>query len=104
MSEEDRRRQFSAEQKFKIVKEALTTKACVTEVCKKHGLAVSQFYRWQDAFFQGALDGLERKKSGPASTADQRKIGQLEKDNLRMKDVIAEIASENITIKKRIGD
>lgn len=97
------RRKFTPEQKFRIVKEALTTDSTITDVCKKHGVAVNQFYRWQEAFFEGAQDGLERKKSGPVSTAEHRKIEELENDNRKMKDVIAEITSENITIKKRIG-
>jgi transposase-like protein len=102
--QDEQRRKFTPDQKFKIVKEALTTDTTIADVCKKYDVVVSQFYRWQDAFFEGALNGLERKKSGPVSTSEQRKIEQLEKDNLRMKDVIAEIASENITIKKRIGE
>jgi len=102
--QKDQRRHFTPEQKFKIVKEALTTDTTIADLCKKHDLVVSQFYRWQDDFFEGALTGLERKKSGPTANLAQRKIDQLEKDNLRMKDVIAEIASENITIKKRLGE
>lgn len=102
--QEGQRRTFTPEQKFKIVKEALTTDTTIADVCKKYDVVVSQFYRWQDAFFQGALNGLERKKNGPVSTSEQRKIEQLEKDNQRMKDVIAEIAAENVTIKKRIGE
>ena len=99
---QEARKHHTAEQKFQIIKEALTTDTPVTEICKKYGICVSQFYKWQAVFFEGALDGLERKKSGPMM-AEIRKIEQLEKDNNRMKDVIAEIASENITIKKRIG-
>jgi transposase len=102
--QEGARRTFTPEQKFKIVKEALTTDTTIADVCKKYDVVVSQYYRWQDAFFDGALNGLERKKNGPVSTSEQRKIEQLEKDNLRMKDVIAEIAAENVTIKKRIGE
>ena len=100
----EQRRALTAEQKFKVVKEALTTDTSIADICKKYGVAVSQFYRWQEAFFEGALSGLERKRSGPVSTVEQRKIEQLESDNRRMKDVIAEITSENITIKKRIGE
>ena len=102
--QDEQRRTFTAEQKFKIVKEALTTDTTLADVCKKYDVVVSQFYRWQDAFFEGALNGLERKKSGPVLTSEQRKVQQLEKDNQRMKEVIAEIVSENITIKKRIGE
>lgn len=102
--QDEQRRTFTAEQKFKIVKEALTTDTTIADICKKYDVVVSQYYRWQDAFFEGALNGLERKKSGSVSTVEQRKISQLENDNRRMKDVIAEITSENITIKKRIGE
>lgn len=102
--QEDQRRKFTPEQKFKIVKEALTTDTTISDICKKYGIVVSMFYRWQDDFFEGALNGLERKKSGPGLTLDQRKIEQLEKDNQRMKDVISEIVSENVAIKKRIGE
>lgn len=102
--ENEQRRRFTAEQKFKIVKEALTTDTTIADVCKKHGVVASQFYRWQDTFFEGALNGLERKKSGPVLSLEKRQINQLENDNRRMKDVIAEITSENITIKKRIGE
>jgi transposase len=98
------RRRYTHEQKFQIVKEALTTDTTIADVCKKYAVVPSQFYRWQEDFFEGALNGLERKKSGPAFTAEKRKVEQLEKDNQRMKDVIAEITSENITIKKRIGE
>lgn len=99
---QEARKHHTAEQKFQIIKEALTTDTPVTEICKKYGIYVSQYYKWQAVFFEGALEGLERKKSGPTAF-EIRKIEQLEKDNVRMKDVIAEIASENITIKKRIG-
>jgi putative transposase len=96
------RSRYNSEQKFQIVKEALTTDTAVTDICKKYNIHPSQFYKWQASFFEGALEGLERKKQGP-SKAELRKIEQLENDNNRMKDVIAEITAENITIKKRIG-
>ncbi len=89
------RKQYSAEMKFKIVKEALTTDQQITEVCKKYGITTGVFYRWQEQFFSGAKDGLSHNNGGP-SQAELRKIGNLEKENERFKGVIAEIASENI--------
>jgi transposase-like protein len=44
------RRQFSAEQKFKIIKEQMTIKTSVSEICKKYDIAASAFYRWQEHF------------------------------------------------------
>ena len=100
---ETERRQFNAEQKFKVVKEALTTDTGVSGVCKKYGISTSQYYRWQEQFLSSALEGFNRKSTGPTA-AEQRRINELEADNQRMKDVISEIVSENIVLKKRVGD
>src|SRR3989338_110999 len=93
------RKQYSSEVKFKIVKEALTTDQGVSEVCKKYGVSTAQFYRWQDIFFESALEGFGRKKKG-ASAGEIRAVEVLKAENVRMKDVIAEIAAENIEFKK----
>ena len=74
--ESSTRRRFTTEQKYKIVKEVLTTDTTVAEICRKHSISASQFYKWQESFFEGARVGLEAKKRGPASQADKRKIEQ----------------------------
>lgn len=96
------RRQFTAEQKFKIIKEQMTTKSSVSEICKKYDIGASAFYRWQEQFLSGALDAFKQSKSGP-SRAELRKIEELEKSSSRMKSVIAEIIAENIELKKNFG-
>lgn len=96
------RRRFSGEEKFKIVKEQITTKTSVSEICKKYGIYPSQFYGWLEQFFEGAQAGFDKKsKSDGLSAAEQRKLEALESDNSRMKDVIAEITAENIAYKKK---
>jgi transposase-like protein len=97
------RRKFSAEQKYKIVKEVLTTDTTVSEVCKKYGISSSLFYHWQDAFLQGAREGMERG-SGRPSSAELRKIESQTRELDRMKSVIAEITAENIAFKKNFGE
>ncbi|HOT32800.1 MAG TPA: transposase [Petrotogaceae bacterium] len=103
MDEKDSRRRYSPEQKFKIIKEQLTTKTSISQICEKYDISATNFYRWQDEFFEGALQGLQRAKDGPTK-AELRKIEALEKDNNRMKDVISEIISENIIFKKKLGE
>lgn len=96
------RKRYSPEEKFKIVKEQLTTKTSVSEICKKYGISPGNFYSWQENFFAGAMAGFEKKRGPQASTAkaDQR-ADELEKENTRMKDVIAEITAENVAFKKK---
>jgi transposase-like protein len=96
-------RQFSADQKFKVVKEALTTDAGVSGVCRKYDITTGLYYKWQEKFFSGALAGFESKDSGPTK-AELREIAKLESQNQRMKNVIAEITAENIEFKKNIGE
>ena len=97
------RKQYSAEMKFKIIKEALTTDQQITEVCKKYGITTGVFYRWQEQFFSGAKDGLAHSNKGP-SQAETRKILSQEQEIGRLKDVIAEITSENIGFKKKFSE
>lgn len=96
------RRKFTADQKYKVVKEALTTDTSVSEVCKKYGLSASLFYHWQEAFLKGAHEGMERGTGKPSRT-ELRRIAELETTNDRMKEVIAEITAENIAFKKNLG-
>ena len=100
---DDSRRKFTPEQKVKIVREALTTDLGVSGACRKYGISTGLFYKWQEKFFEGALEGFRQSKDGPTK-AEQRRIEQLERSNERMKSVIAEITAENIDLKKTLGD
>jgi transposase len=97
------RRAYTPEQKAKIIKEALMTDLGVSGVCRKYGISSGLFYKWQERFFEGAVEGLRRPAKGPSS-AEQRKIEQQAKEIDRMKSVIAEITAENIGFKKNFGD
>jgi len=97
------RRHYTPEQKFKIVKEQMTTKTSVSEVCKKYEISPAGFYRWQEQFLKSALEGFRKTDSGPTK-AELRKIEELEKKNNRMQSVITEIVQENIELKKNLGD
>ncbi len=95
------RKVYSAEAKYKIIKEALTTDQGVTEICRKYGIAVSLFYKWQEQFFSGAKSALENGPAKGLSTAEHRELTELKNENSKMKDVIAEITAENIGFKKK---
>lgn len=97
------RRQFTPDQKFKIIKEQMTTKTSVTEICKKYDISAGNFYKWQEKFLKGALENFKKSDEGPTK-AELRKIEELEKKNTRMQSVITEIVQENIELKKSLGD
>jgi transposase-like protein len=97
------RRQFTPDQKFKIIKEQMTTKTSVTEICKKYDISAGNFYKWQEKFLKGALENFKKSDDGPTKS-ELRKIEELEKKNTRMQSVITEIVQENIELKKSLGD
>jgi transposase-like protein len=45
-------RHFTAQQKVSILREHLLDGAPISDVCEKHQLALTIFYRWQKAFFE----------------------------------------------------
>lgn len=103
MEDNKTRKTYTAEAKYKIVKEALTTDQGTTGVCRKYGIAPSLFYKWQEAFFKGARLALEpgAATAKGLTSQEQRELTELKNDNSKMKDVIAEITAENISFKKK---
>ncbi len=97
------RRQFTPDQKFKIIKEQMTTKTTVSDICKKYQISPTNFYKWQDKFLKGALENFKKSDDGPTK-AELRKIEELERRNQRQQAIIADIASENIELKKSLGE
>jgi len=96
------RKRFSSEEKFKIVKEHLTSRTPISELAKKYGMTPQSFYGWQEQFFAAALSGFDKKR-GPKEQENKndRRVEELEADNNRMRDVIAEITAENVAFKKK---
>lgn len=96
------KKKHTPDQKFKIVKEQMTTKTSVTEICKKYEIHPSMFYKWQDKFLKGALENFKKTDDGPTK-AELRKIDEQDKKILKMQSAITEIVQENIELKKSLG-
>lgn len=103
MSNKRNYRRFSAEKKYKVVKEKLTTDISVSELCKKYDISSTQFYQWQEQFLSSARSGMEGKAES-VSKQQQKEVEKKDKEILRMKDVIAEITAENVSFKKKFSD
>ena len=102
-NEVNQRRQFSPEQKIKILREHLLDKVPISAVCEKHQLTPTQFYQWQKIFFENGAAAFAKTASSRASTQSEQRI-KLE-DKLKRKDeVIAEIIAEHLLLKKELGE
>lgn len=96
-----KRRRYIPEEKFNIVKQVLSKARTVSEITEQYGVHSNQYYRWQREFFESALNGFKEKSLGRTRAAEDREKKRMEAEIQRMKDVIAEVVSENIVIKKK---
>ncbi len=57
------RRTWTVEEKLSMVLEMFKGQESVTSVCHRHGVAMSQAYRWRDAFLERGKLGLKDQRS-----------------------------------------
>jgi len=100
------RRNFSGAEKMAILREHLIEKAPVSEVCEKHGVQPTLFYTWQKKLFEEGAAVFEqpRAKSPRQRAAEQRKIDALEAKIRNKDEVLAELMSEHVALKKSLGE
>ncbi len=92
------RRVFAAETKLQILKEGRSTQMTVSQVCEHHQISPTLFYQWERQVERAALAALQgqsrgRKKLRPSEEALLAEVQ-------RLREVIAELSSENLQLKK----
>jgi transposase len=99
MAETKTRRHWTPEEKLQIIREARQADQNVSDVCRRHGIAVGQFYLWEKQASQGALDALRQAKRG-RKPRSQDAVLRTEVQRLRV--VVTELSAENLQLKKGI--
>ena len=54
---------FTVEQKVQIVIESFTA-ANIAELCRRHGVSITQFHRWEERFLEGGTNALGESSKG----------------------------------------
>ena len=94
------RRQFSAEEKIRIVLEGLRGEESIAELCRREGIASSMYYGWSKEFLEA---GKKRLAGDTAATPDE--VKDLRREALALKEVVADLTLENRLLKKSMtGD
>ena len=93
------RRQFFAEEKIRIVLEGLRGEESIATLCRKEGLAPNLYYRWSKEFLEA---GKKRLVGDTSREATSTEVMDLRKENLGLKQLVAETVLENRLLKKSV--
>ena len=93
------RRQFSADEKIRIVLEGLRGEESIATLCRKEGLAPNLYYRWSKEFLEA---GKKRLVGDTSREATSTEVMDLRKENLGLKQLVAETVLENRLLKKSV--
>ena len=91
------RRQFSAEEKIRIVLDGLRGEDSVAGLCRREGIAESMYYSWSKEFLEA---GKRRLAGDTARSATTDEVKELRREATELKEVVAEQALELRLLKK----
>ena len=96
------RRQYSAEEKIRIVLEGLRGEQSIAELCRREGINTNLYYRWSKEFLEA---GKQRLAGDTVREATSDEVTQLRSEAAALKEALAEQLMENRLLKKSvIGD
>lgn len=94
------RRQFSAEEKIRIVLEGLRGEESIAELCRREGIASSMYYGWSKEFLEA---GKRRLAGDTARAATSDEVKDLRLQASALKEAVAEQALELRLLKKSMA-
>ena len=91
------RRNFSSEEKIRIVLDGLRGEDSIAELCRREGIAQSLYYTWSKEFLEA---GKKRLAGDTARAATSDEVKLLRRESHDLKEVVAEQALELRLLKK----
>src|SRR4029450_10500686 len=91
------RKQYSAEDKIRIVLDGLRGEYSIAELCRREGIAESLYYSWSKEFLEA---GKRRLAGDTARAATSDEVKDLRREAQELKEVVAEQALELRLLKK----
>ena len=96
------RKQYSAEEKIRIVLSGLRGEDSIAELCRREGIAESLYYSWSKEFLEAGKKRLSGDTARQASSGEVKEVRHEMRD---LKEALAEQVLENRLLKKSmIGD
>ena len=102
--EKAKRRQYSAEYKQRILREAETCRATgeIGALLRREGLYSSHLTTWRRQYERGELEGLSPQKRGPKADPQAIELGKLERENERLRERLRK-AELIIEVQKKVS-
>jgi transposase-like protein len=97
-----RRSKHTGAEKLQILEEARQPGVTVAEVCRRHQVASSVYYRWEAQMRAGAKEGLS-EKPGKGESAALAEVSRLRAELSRKNTVIAELTEALLQEKKGLS-
>jgi transposase len=91
------RRQFSAEEKIRIVLQGLRGEDSIAELCRREGISQNLYYRWSKEFLEA---GKKRLAGDTTREATSDEVRTLRREAGTLKEVVADLTLENRLLKK----
>jgi transposase len=91
------RKQYSAEEKIRIVLDGLRGESSIAELCRREGIAEGLYYSWSKEFLEA---GKRRLAGDTARSATSSEVTDLRREARTLKEVVAEQALELRLLKK----
>lgn len=91
------RRHYSAEDKIRIVLDGLRGEDTIAELCRREGIAQSQYYVWSKEFLEA---GKRRLAGDTARAATSDEVKGLRRESAALKEAVADLTLENRLLKK----
>ena len=91
------RKQYSAEEKIRIVLSGLRGEDSIAELCRREGIAESLYYSWSKEFLEA---GKKRLSGDTARQASSGEVKELRHEMRDLKEALAEQVLENRLLKK----
>lgn len=93
------RRQFSAEEKIRIVMEGIRGDLSISELCRRERVHPTVYYKWLKDFMEA---GKRRLQGDMQREADRHEVHGLREENARLKQLVAEYALDVMALKKSL--
>ena len=92
------RRKYTPEEKVRIVLEGFRREVTVSDLCRREGIKPHSYYAWTREFMEV---GKERLSTDMVRDATQQEVQVLRRENVELKQLVAEWSLEGYRLKKR---